>query len=66
MSAVPGHFMRPRPDPRVRLTLVIRSSRSASPAAEDRPVQTFWHWFAVGVLVFCWVAEATMCALRGF
>jgi hypothetical protein len=28
--------------------------------------QTFWQWFAVGVLLFCWVAEATMCAMRGF
>ena len=28
--------------------------------------QAFWHWFAVGVLVFCWIAEATMCAERGF
>jgi hypothetical protein len=28
--------------------------------------QTFWSWFAVGVLVFCWMAEATLCAERGF
>ena len=27
---------------------------------------TFWHWFALGVLLFCWIAEATMCAERGF
>ncbi len=26
----------------------------------------FWVWFALGVLMFCWVAEATMCAERGF
>jgi len=26
----------------------------------------FWVWFALGVLIFCWVAEATMCAERGF
>ena len=31
-----------------------------------RARQTFWQWFAVGVLVFCWAAEATMCAQRGF
>jgi hypothetical protein len=26
----------------------------------------FWHWFALGVLLFCWLAEASMCAERGF
>jgi hypothetical protein len=26
----------------------------------------FWVWFALGVLMFCWIAEATMCAERGF
>jgi hypothetical protein len=26
----------------------------------------FWVWFALGVLIFCWIAEATMCAERGF
>jgi hypothetical protein len=24
------------------------------------------HWLAIGVLLFCWIAEATMCAARGF
>jgi hypothetical protein len=33
---------------------------------EDEPLQRFWQWFALGVLAFCWVAEASMCALRGF
>lgn len=28
--------------------------------------QSFWHWFAIGVLAFCWIAEASMCAERGF
>jgi len=32
----------------------------------ERDLQAFWQWFAVGVLVFCWVAEATLCAQRGF
>jgi hypothetical protein len=27
---------------------------------------SFWVWFALGVLMFCWIAEATMCAERGF
>ena len=35
-------------------------------AAEDRAAQTFWQWFAVGVLIFCWIAEASLCAARGF
>ena len=26
----------------------------------------FWHWFAMAVLLFCWIAEASMCADRGF
>jgi hypothetical protein len=32
----------------------------------DSFTQKFWPWLAIGVLVFCWVAEATMCAERGF
>jgi len=28
--------------------------------------QTLWQWFAVGVLLFCWIGEATLCAERGF
>ena len=32
----------------------------------DQGLQTFWQWFAVGVLLFCWIAEATLCAQRGF
>ncbi len=33
---------------------------------EDEPDSGFWAWFALGVLVFCWIAEASMCAMRGF
>ncbi len=33
---------------------------------EDEPHSSFWHWFAIVVLLFCWIAEATMCAERGF
>jgi hypothetical protein len=43
-----------------------RSYAEREPVNEDRSVQAFWHWFALGVLVFCWLAEATMCAVRGF
>lgn len=33
---------------------------------DSHGLQTFWQWFAVGVLLFCWIAEATLCAQRGF
>jgi hypothetical protein len=26
----------------------------------------FWQWFALCILAACWIAESTMCALRGF
>jgi len=32
----------------------------------DTPKQKFWQWFALAALLFCWIAEATMCAERGF
>jgi hypothetical protein len=32
----------------------------------DDSTEKFWHWFALGVLLFCWTAEATLCAVRGF
>jgi len=32
----------------------------------DRTLEALWHWLAVGVLVFCWIGEASLCALRGF
>jgi hypothetical protein len=68
MSAVPEDFMHEPREPRVRLRLVDRQSDPSPdrPAVEDRPMQNFWHWFAVGVLIFCWIAEATLCAERGF
>jgi hypothetical protein len=40
-------------------------AEATNEASED-PVQTLWHWFAVGLLLFCWIAEASMCADRGF
>jgi hypothetical protein len=43
----------------------------ARPPAEkhetaDTTGQKFWQWFAIGVLLLCWIAEATMCGERGF
>jgi hypothetical protein len=28
--------------------------------------QSLWGWVAVGILVICWIAEAALCAARGF
>jgi hypothetical protein len=37
---------------------------------DDAPLQAsaqpLWQWVAVGLLVICWIAEAAMCADRGF
>ena len=43
---------------------------------EDRPqendapagiaAQSLWQWIAVSLLVLCWIAEAAMCADRGY
>ena len=35
-------------------------------ATEEEETSSFWAWFALGVLMFCWIAEASMCAERGF
>ena len=62
MSAVPEDFMRPGVDLRNReRTRTARDHEEADTAA-----QKFWLWFALATLVFCWIAEATMCAERGF
>jgi hypothetical protein len=36
------------------------------PHENEAPTQVFWQWFGLGVLVLCWIAEATLCAQRGF
>jgi hypothetical protein len=56
---------------RVPLVSDPREERLAPGDATERYAgaqreQRFWQWFAVGVLLFCWIAEATMCAVRGF
>jgi hypothetical protein len=50
VSAVPGEFPR---------------GRGNRPPAESSG-QAFRHWFALAVLVLAWIAEATLCAMRGF
>jgi hypothetical protein len=62
MSAVPEEFMRQIPD--IRVHEPQRPPRKRQDA--DTRVQKFWQWFALIALLFCWIAEATMCAERGF
>lgn len=61
MSAVPGHFMREPPESRSPTRDEPRDSTSG-----EQSESAFWHWFAIAVLVFAWIAEASMCAERGF
>jgi hypothetical protein len=37
-------------------------------AREERAdaAESIWQWIAVGTLLLCWIAEATMCGQRGF
>jgi hypothetical protein len=39
---------------------------SRDPDECDSQSSAFWHWFALAALLFAWIAEATMCAERGF
>ena len=44
-----------------------QSSGKAPPEqGADSFMQKVWPWFAIGMLLFCWIAEATLCAERGF
>jgi hypothetical protein len=43
------------------------SAETREPWAEENDSEgMFWPWFALGALLFAWIAEATMCAERGF
>jgi hypothetical protein len=61
MSVARVHTMNETPETR-------EPQRDAAPGddADDEAQSSFWFWFALGVLMFCWIAEATMCAERGF
>jgi hypothetical protein len=70
MSAVPEHFMshnhdhrRPETRPETREEPPPATEGSGD---ENDSLATFWQWFALAVLLFAWIAEATMCADRGF
>jgi hypothetical protein len=52
VNAIPADLMRKPPETREAQT--------------DTSEHKFWQWFAIVVLLFCWIAEATLCAERGF
>lgn len=64
MSAVPSHFMNENREPREPEAREDPQSSGNEPESDSQA--TFWHWFALAVLLFAWIAEATMCADRGF
>ena len=67
MSAVPGHFMNGNSEPREPGDGdAPRSSAEENGDGNDDSLASFWQWFALAVLLFAWIAEATMCADRGF
>jgi hypothetical protein len=61
VSAAPEYFMDEQPEARAPEP---HDERDAD--ADEQSEAVFWHWFALAVLLFCWIAEASMCADRGF
>lgn len=62
MSAVLKDFMNASPENREPRNL----DEPRDSAEESDSDATFWQWFALAALLFAWIAEATMCAERGF
>jgi hypothetical protein len=61
VSAVLKSFMNETPETRGP------QNRDPLDATEKNDSEsTFWHWFALAALLLAWIAEATMCAERGF
>jgi hypothetical protein len=61
VSAVLKSFMNETPETRES------EDREPRDAAEENDSEgSFWHWFALAALLLAWIAEATMCAERGF
>jgi hypothetical protein len=59
MSAVPEDFMAQPEQQRDRET----PHGAPAPADEDeQSAEAFWQWFALIVLLACWLAEASMCS----
>ena len=61
MSAVPEDFMR---DPASDRDLV--RDKTAQTGAEKESRAGIWQWLFIGVLLACWLAEATLCAASGY
>jgi hypothetical protein len=43
-----------------------RAPDHTEPASREDTATSPWQWIAVGLLLLCWIAEASMCADRGF
>ena len=61
MSAVPGDFMREPADERDS----TRPGNPSQQAETDESRAGWWQWLAIGVLLACWLAEATLCTGQG-
>jgi hypothetical protein len=59
MSAVPEDFMRDPAKNRVE-------EEAATAGAEQETRAGIWQWLFFGVLLACWLAEATLCAASGY
>jgi hypothetical protein len=66
MSAVPGYFMNEKPEPREPQDPDESQVSEGDREDPDDSMAAFWQWFALAILLFAWIAEATMCADRGF
>ena len=66
MSAAPGYVMNEKPGPRETEGGDESQTSAGEHEDHDESMATFWQWFALAFLLFAWIAEATMCADRGF
>ena len=42
-----------------------RPDNPSTPAEANESRAGWWQWLAIGVLLACWLAEATLCAGQG-
>jgi hypothetical protein len=61
VSAVPEDFMSEPAKDRGH-----REAEAAGPEAEQEARGGTWQWLFIGILLACWLAEATLCAARGY
>jgi len=62
MSAVPEDFMHDPTHPPEQDC----DDDAASPQPQEESHASAWQWLFIGVLLACWLAEATLCAGRGY